>query len=30
MQTPTYLCVADVVRLGANVRLSKFVNLYGC
>jgi acetyltransferase-like isoleucine patch superfamily enzyme len=30
METPTYLCVADDVRLGANVRLSKFINLYGC
>ncbi|HEY2105370.1 MAG TPA: acyltransferase [Candidatus Binataceae bacterium] len=30
MQTPTYQCVADDVRLGAGVRLSKFVNLYGC
>lgn len=23
-------CVADDVKLGANVRLSKFINLYGC
>jgi acetyltransferase-like isoleucine patch superfamily enzyme len=23
-------CVADDVRLGSNVRLSKFINLYGC
>ena len=23
-------CVTDDVRLGANVRLSKFINLYGC
>lgn len=23
-------CIADDVRLGANVRLSKFINLYGC
>jgi UDP-2-acetamido-3-amino-2,3-dideoxy-glucuronate N-acetyltransferase len=30
MQTSTYQCVADDVALGANVRLSKFVNLYGC
>ncbi len=26
----SYVCVADDVRLGANVRLSNFVNLYGC
>src|SRR5580700_6472759 len=26
----TYVSVADDVRLGANVRLSNFVNLYGC
>src|SRR3989454_3606276 len=25
-----YLCVAPDVRLGKNVRLSKFINLYGC
>jgi acetyltransferase-like isoleucine patch superfamily enzyme len=25
-----YVCVAPDVRLGANVKLSKFVNLYGC
>jgi UDP-2-acetamido-3-amino-2,3-dideoxy-glucuronate N-acetyltransferase len=30
MQAPTYMCVADDVRLGNNVRLSNFVNLYGC
>src|SRR5215472_5847818 len=30
MQAPAYQCVADDVRLGANVRLSNFVNLYGC
>ena len=23
-------CIADDVKLGANVRLSKFINLYGC
>lgn len=23
-------CIADNVKLGANVRLSKFINLYGC
>ena len=25
-----YVCVTDDVKLGENVRLSKFVNLYGC
>jgi acetyltransferase-like isoleucine patch superfamily enzyme len=25
-----YLCVADDVKLGENVRLAKFINLYGC
>jgi acetyltransferase-like isoleucine patch superfamily enzyme len=25
-----FLCIAPDVKLGANVRLSKFVNLYGC
>lgn len=30
MQTPINQCIADDVRLGANVRLSNFVNLYGC
>ena len=25
-----YNCIADDVRLGKNVRLSKFINLYGC
>ncbi len=25
-----YLCIADDVKLGPNVRLSKFLNLYGC
>ncbi|SPF43082.1 Transferase hexapeptide repeat containing protein [Syntrophobacter sp. SbD1] len=25
-----YLCVADDVELGQNVRLAKFINLYGC
>ena len=25
-----YACIAPDVRLGANVRLSKFINLYGC
>ncbi len=26
----TYVCVAPDVRLGENVKLSKFINLYGC
>lgn len=26
----TYQCIADDVVLGENVRLSKFINLYGC
>src|SRR5271168_3184309 len=26
----TYNCVSDDVKLGTNVRLSKFINLYGC
>ena len=25
-----YLCIADDVRLGKDVKLSKFINLYGC
>ena len=25
-----FLCIADDVKLGKNVRLSKFINLYGC
>jgi acetyltransferase-like isoleucine patch superfamily enzyme len=25
-----YLCIADDVKLGKDVRLSKFINLYGC
>ncbi len=25
-----YLCIADDVRLGENVKLSKFINAYGC
>ena len=29
-ETNKYVCVAPDVKLGANVRLSKFVNLYGC
>lgn len=27
---PDYLCIAPDVRLGAGVKLSKFINLYGC
>jgi UDP-2-acetamido-3-amino-2,3-dideoxy-glucuronate N-acetyltransferase len=30
MQAGSYQCVADNVRLGVGVRLSSFVNLYGC
>jgi acetyltransferase-like isoleucine patch superfamily enzyme len=26
----TYLCISDDVKLGRNVKLSKFINLYGC
>jgi acetyltransferase-like isoleucine patch superfamily enzyme len=26
----TYLCVSDDVKLGENVNLAKFINLYGC
>jgi acetyltransferase-like isoleucine patch superfamily enzyme len=26
----SFNCIADDVKLGANVRLSKFINLYGC
>jgi acetyltransferase-like isoleucine patch superfamily enzyme len=26
----TYLCIAPDVKLGKNVKLSKFINLYGC
>jgi len=25
-----YLCIADDVKIGKNVKLSKFINLYGC
>jgi acetyltransferase-like isoleucine patch superfamily enzyme len=25
-----YVCISDDVKLGANVKLSKFINLYGC
>lgn len=30
MSVPTYLCIADDVKLGRDVKLSKFINLYGC
>src|SRR5215467_13067430 len=30
MSRDEYLCVAADVRLGCNVKLSKFINLYGC
>ena len=30
MSSDEYLCVAADVRLGRNVKLSKFINLYGC
>jgi acetyltransferase-like isoleucine patch superfamily enzyme len=26
----TYLCIADDVKLGENVKLAQFINLYGC
>ena len=26
----TYLCISDDVKLGQNVKLAKFINLYGC
>ena len=26
----TYLCIADDVKLGKDVRLAKFINMYGC
>jgi len=25
-----YLCISDDVKLGKNVKCSKFINLYGC
>jgi acetyltransferase-like isoleucine patch superfamily enzyme len=28
--TDTYLCIAPDVKIGKNVQLSKFINLYGC
>src|SRR6516165_174959 len=30
MSGDEYLCVAADVRLGSNVKLSRFINLYGC
>jgi acetyltransferase-like isoleucine patch superfamily enzyme len=27
---PSYVCIAPDVKLGAGVKLSKFINLYGC
>jgi acetyltransferase-like isoleucine patch superfamily enzyme len=30
MATNDYLCVSPDVRLGKNVKLSRFINLYGC
>ena len=30
MSSDEYLCVAADVRLGSNVKLSRFINLYGC
>ena len=30
LATDRYLCIAADVKLGSDVRLSKFVNLYGC
>jgi acetyltransferase-like isoleucine patch superfamily enzyme len=30
MQANGYLCIASDVKLGQNVKLSKFINLYGC
>jgi len=30
MSSDEYLCVAADVRLGRNVKLSRFINLYGC
>jgi acetyltransferase-like isoleucine patch superfamily enzyme len=30
MQANGYLCIAPDVKLGQNVKLSKFINLYGC
>ncbi len=30
LQAQGYLCIASDVKLGENVKLSKFINLYGC
>ena len=30
MQANGYICIASDVKLGQNVKLSKFINLYGC
>ena len=30
MRKTTYTCISDDVQLGKNVKLSKFINLYGC
>ena len=30
MKQEQNLCIADDVKLGANVRLAKFINMYGC
>ena len=30
MTTDSYLCIAPDVKLGRDVKLSKFINLYGC
>ena len=30
LQAQEYLCIAPDVKLGQNIRLSKFINLYGC
>jgi acetyltransferase-like isoleucine patch superfamily enzyme len=30
MDDMKFMCIADDVRLGENVKLSKFINLYGC
>lgn len=30
MSDQNYQCIAESVKLGQNVRLSKFINLYGC
>ena len=30
MDMNTYVCIAPDVKLGKDVKLSKFINLYGC